>query len=77
MSDPVFTFSEYTLAQDVLRSIEQDLAVHFLIQGEDWKRDTMQKHVNDRSALIRAQSLILDQIERVFSNQLPEKGAGE
>lgn len=65
MSDPAFTPQHYLLAHDVVRSLGENLAIQFQIEGEAWDRDTMQKHVNLRAAIAKVQSLLLDEGERI------------
>lgn len=65
MSDTVYPPEAYILAYDLVRHIGQNLAIQFQMEGETWDRETMQKHVNDRCALIRVQQLLLDQGEQV------------
>lgn len=65
MSDQsAFPPEAYLLAHDVVRSIGQNMAIQFQMEGENWDRPTMQKHVNERAALLKAQQLILDAGER-------------
>jgi hypothetical protein len=64
MPDPIYKPEAYILAHDIVRHIEQDLAIQFQMDGDKWDRDAMQKHVNERAALIRVSGLILDAGER-------------
>lgn len=63
MSDPIYQFQDYIFTHDLVRSIGQNLAIQFQMEGENWDRATMQKHVNDRAALIRVQQMLMDAAE--------------
>jgi hypothetical protein len=54
------------MAHDIVTSLEKDLAIHFQMEGSTWDRDTMQKHVNDRAALLRVENLLLDAGDRLL-----------
>lgn len=66
MSDPVFTATDFLRAHDVVRSISEDMAIEFQINGTSWTRDQMQKHVNERGALIYVANRLLDEGERLL-----------
>lgn len=65
MADPTYPHEAYLVAFDIVRSISENLAIQFQIEGEKWDRGTMQKHVNSRGALFHVQNLILDEGERI------------
>ena len=63
--DPQPTASDYLNAETCLSILSQNLAVAFQLQGENWDRETMQKHLNERAALIRVQNMLIDEAERI------------
>jgi hypothetical protein len=69
MNDPTFPPEAYILACDVLQHITQNLAIQFQMEGESWNRETMQKHVDKRSALIVAADMVLAEGERITKQQ--------
>lgn len=64
MSDPVYPPEAYILAHDVVRHIGENFAIQFQIEGLNWDRETAQKHINLRAAIIKVQQLIIDEGER-------------
>ena len=64
MSDPIYPPEAYIMAHDLVRHIGQNLQIQFQIEGLGWDRETMQKHINTRAALIKVQQLLLDEGER-------------
>lgn len=69
MSDPVFSAKDYLNAETVVDHLVQNLAIQFQIEGETFDRDTMQRHVNERSALILTKKLLLDAGVRALKNE--------
>lgn len=65
MSDPTFQADHYLLAEHIVDSLLQNLAIEFQVTGEQLTRDQMQAHVNKRAALILTKRLLLDEAERV------------
>lgn len=64
MSDPTYPPEAYIMAHDVVRHIGQNYAIQFQTEGLQWDRETMQKHINIRAALIKVQQILLDEGER-------------
>lgn len=60
MKDPTYGPDAFLIAHDVVRHIGQNLAIQFQIEGDTWDRETMQKHVNSRAAIIHVQNLLLN-----------------
>jgi hypothetical protein len=50
-------------AELTLSILVNAMALEYSKYGKDWKRDWMQKHVNDRATLIRARSILIDRAE--------------
>lgn len=67
MSDPTYPPEAFLFAHDLVRSIGENLSIHFQMEGLQWERDKMQRHINDRAAIIRVQQLILDAGEKAIA----------
>jgi hypothetical protein len=65
MNEPTFTPQDYIKAHDIVRHLAENMAIEFQINGANFSRDEMQKHVNERSALIHTANLLLDAGERL------------
>ena len=63
--DPQPTASDYLNAETCVDILSRNLAIAYQTDGEKWDRETMQKHVNDRAALIRVQAMLVDEAERI------------
>jgi hypothetical protein len=63
--DPQPTSSHYLNAETCVAILSHNLAIAFQTDGDKWDRATMQKHVNDRSALIRVQAMLINEAERI------------
>lgn len=68
MPDPAFTPQDFLNAELVVESLARNLEIQFQVEGLNWNREKMQRHVNDRAALIRTQKLLLDEGERLLKN---------
>lgn len=66
LSDPVFTPQDFLDAEEVVDHLLQARAIQFQIEGDTYDRETMQKHVNERVALIGTKNLLLDEAQRVL-----------
>lgn len=66
MPDSAFQPEHFVFASDVVRQLSLDLEIQFQLEGEKWDRETMQKHVNKRAALITTQNMLLNEGERVL-----------
>ncbi len=64
--DPIFPPEAYIMAHDIVRGLGENLAIQFQVEGMQWDRDTMQKHMNKRAAIITVQKLLLDEGERIL-----------
>ena len=64
--DPTFPPAAYLLAHDIVRFISQNMEIECRLHMDNWDRETMQKHVNSRGALIHVQKLLLDEGERLL-----------
>lgn len=69
MSDPTFPPEAYISAYDVVRHLGENYAIQYQTDGDKWDRDTMQMHVNIRSAIIKVQQLLLDAVERAAGGE--------
>ncbi len=67
MSDPKPQPEHYLFAEQVVDSLLRDMEIQFQTEGDDFPRDMMQKHVNERAALITTKKMLLDQVERLVS----------
>ena len=65
MNEPIFTPQDYIKAHDIVRHLSENMAIEFQINGVNFSRDEMQRHVNERSALIYTANLLLDAGERL------------
>jgi hypothetical protein len=63
--DPQPTPSDYLNAETCVRILSQNFAIGFEMDGENWPHEKTQKHINDRAALIRVQSMLIDEAERI------------
>ncbi len=68
VADPTFSAQDFLNAQLVVRSLSQNLAIQFQVEGEGWDRETMQRNVHKRAALQVTQSLLLDEGERLLKD---------
>jgi len=66
LDDPIYHAQDYLQAELIVDHLLQNLAVQFQIEGDDYDRETMQKHVNKRAALILTRQLLLEEGERVL-----------
>lgn len=66
MSDPIPCAQDFLNAEAVVNHLVQNLAIECQLEMDGWDRDTMQKHVNKRAALIVAKSALLDEVERLL-----------
>lgn len=66
MNDPIYPPQAYIMAHDIVRHVAQNLAIQAQLEMDSWDRDTMQKHVNTRSALIKVQGLLMDACEKAL-----------
>lgn len=66
MSDSTPTTEDFLRAESVVDHLAANLAIQFQIEVDSWDRDTAQKHVNDRAALIRTKFLLLNEAERLL-----------
>lgn len=64
MNDPIYPPEAYLMAYDVVRHIGENFAIQFQLEGMQWDRETAQKHMNIRAAIIKVQQLLLDEGER-------------
>lgn len=60
------TLADLLNAETCLRFIGQNLAIKCSLEMEGWSRDVMKKNVDDRSALLRSQRILLDEAERIM-----------
>lgn len=72
--DPQPTVSDFLNAETCVRILSHNLAITFQVEGETWPREKMQKHVNDRAALIRVQAMLIDEAERINNAVRISKG---
>lgn len=63
--DPQPTSSDYLNAETCVSILFHNLAITFQVEGENWPREKMQNHVNERAALIRVQAMLVDEAERI------------
>ena len=67
MVDPVLRPQDFLLAELVVDQLLQDRAIQFQIDGGDtFDRASMQKHVNERGALLMTKTLLLDEVARLL-----------
>lgn len=71
MNDPTFTASDYLRTDVILESMSKNLEIQFQVDGEKFDRDTMQKHVNKRMALLLVRTMVVDEMERVTEESKP------
>jgi len=64
MNDPIYPPEAYVMAHDIVRHIGENFAIQFQMEGLEWDRDKMQRHMNIRAAIIKVQQLLLDEGER-------------
>lgn len=60
---------DYLHAESVVDSLLQNLEIQFQFEGDKWDRDTMQKHVNTRCALLITKRLLLAEVERLLTSE--------
>ncbi len=65
MSDPIPCAQDFLNAELVVDHLLQNLAIECQLSMDGWDRETMQKHVNKRGALLVAKSALLDEVERL------------
>lgn len=63
--DPQPTTSDFLNAETCVSILSRNMALDAQLHMHEWDRDTMQKHVNKRAALIMVQSLLVDEAERI------------
>ena len=64
--DPQPTASDFLNAETCVSILSHNLALAFQIDnGLEWPREKLQKHVNDRAALLRVQAMLVDEAERI------------
>lgn len=67
--DPAFGPQHYLMAEAVIDSLLRDSEILFQVEGDSFDRATMQKHINERGAMIVTKKLLLDQVERLIKSQ--------
>jgi hypothetical protein len=55
--------SDLLEAESILTTLSEQMAAEYQQAGKEWKRDWMQKHVNDRAAIMAARRVLLDRIQ--------------
>lgn len=63
-------------ADEILGKVLSEMEAEFQKDGLNWPRNWMQKHVNDRAALIQCRRILIDRAEASnakFCNGLEEK----
>lgn len=68
MSEPSPSPQDFLHAERVVDSLLQNLQIHFQVEGLTFDRETMQRHVNQRAALIVTKGLLLDEGERLLKH---------
>lgn len=66
--DPIPTHADFLNAEMLLNYLHHQRAIHFQLEGHTFDRETMQKHVNERAALIKVRGILLDEGERILNN---------
>ena len=67
MVDPVLRPQDFLLAELVVDQLLQDRAIQFQIDsGDSFDRASMQRHVNERGALLMTKTLLLDEVARLL-----------
>lgn len=59
------TAADFIKASDCARFLAQNLAIDCALNMQTWDRETMQKNVNQRAALLKACELLLNEAERI------------
>jgi hypothetical protein len=62
------TIKDIITAESVLADLTAEMAVEFENGGKDWPRDWMQKHANDRMALLKARNVLIERGEKLNRN---------
>lgn len=66
MSDPCPQERDFLNAEAVVDFLLQQRAIQFQTEGAEFDRATMQKHVNERCALLMTKNLLLNEVERLL-----------
>lgn len=65
-TDPKPTASDYLNAETCVSILSRNMALDAQLHMLEWHRETMQKHVNKRAALIAVQAMLVDEAERIY-----------
>ena len=69
-------FSDLLAAADTLAALSRQMAEEYQNGGSSWPRDWMQKHVNDRAALLKAREVLTSRIEAESQKPCVDQGDG-
>lgn len=64
--DPKPTASDFLNAETCVSILSHNMALDAQLHMLEWDRETMQKHVNRRAALVMVQSMLVDEAERIY-----------
>jgi hypothetical protein len=67
MSDAQFQPIDYLMAHDVVRSMGENLAIHFQVNADKMDYVKAKDHFNRRQAILLVQRMLLDEGERIMT----------
>jgi len=72
MSDPTFTTADYLIADQIIHSLAENLAVDFRVRGDTFNRAEAFENFSKRQCLSVVRTLLIDEAERVVETPKPE-----